>query len=172
VCSLIAQIGAKSILEIGCAAGALKNSANFPSAALYRGIDPLRISGVAYDFPFMETTLEEMPSDFASGIDCFVIKDSIDCLFDLDQAMKKMSRIFTTNGFLIVSESCRGAEIKSLSTGGSSDSGIVASEVVLRTYPTGRKELSDILRSAISSGFSIEQAYISSADRGTLLFKK
>jgi SAM-dependent methyltransferase len=170
---LITDLCVESVLEIGCAVGALKNAISFPPSVSYRGIDPLRLKDIDYDFPFLETFLEDMPMDFAKGVDCVVIKDSIDYFFDINISISKISNILKNTGFFILSEGGRGSEINNYSQGFIETNNYeLHDEGVLRTYPQGRLNIKDIFSAINTSGFVLIRGLLSADDRGILVFQK
>jgi SAM-dependent methyltransferase len=93
------------LLDIGCKTGGLHDSVFFPKEINYFGLDPLRIEGEEYLFPFECMMIEEAVDVYGRAVfDCAHIRDSIDYFSDLSRSLQAISKILKTNGILIISE--------------------------------------------------------------------
>lgn len=91
------------LLEIGCKTGGLRLSSCFPASVEYHGLDPLRVDGADYAFPFYCQMAEEM--DFADGhFQAVLIKDSFDYLPDPERVLRRIVRLLAPGGWLLLCE--------------------------------------------------------------------
>ena len=91
------------LLEIGCKTGGLRKSCCFPPGIEYHGLDPLRVEGADYDFPFYGVMAEEMA--FPDGhFQAVLIKDSFDYLPDPARVLRSIARMLAPSGWLLICE--------------------------------------------------------------------
>jgi SAM-dependent methyltransferase/uncharacterized protein YbaR (Trm112 family) len=92
-------------LEVACGDGHLRNARGF-RAGEYWGIDPMPVTGAAYDFPFVAGVGERLP--FRAGVfDAVLVKDSLHHFQDPGRFLDEARRVTSPGGRLVV---CQGIE--------------------------------------------------------------
>jgi SAM-dependent methyltransferase len=109
VARMIAQyIQSGKILDIGCHAGGLRKSKFIPTDLTYYGLDPFRIEGVEYDFPYEQIMVENCVDVYGVHVfDAAAIKDSTDHVVNLNDTLAAIHMVLRPGGFLFISEAGR-----------------------------------------------------------------